>query len=91
MALRQEVERRSVPLLVVLARQPRWLVALAVTALFAGLLLLPTVPATLCLLVLLTFVCWLTFLSWPGLDRGARVVRVVAGVILLALGLSAVL
>ena len=90
MAVRQAVERRSAAVLVVLSAQPRWLVSLGVLALFAGLLLLPSVPAALCLLVLLGLIGWLTFLSWPGLDGRARALRVVVATGLLVLGLTAV-
>ena len=90
MSVRQAVEQRSVPVLLALSRQPRWLIALGAVALFAGLLLLPSVPAALCLLALLVVVGWLTFLSWPALDGGARLLRVVVAVGLLVLGLSSV-
>lgn len=88
MAVRQQVEQRSGPALVILGRQPRWRIASTVALLFAGLLLLPTPAAALCLVALLAFVSWLTFLSWPALDRRARTVRVVAALFLLLLGLS---
>lgn len=75
-SLRGAVERRSVPVLAVLARQPRVLPALAVAALFAGLLLLPPPGAAGCLVVLAGLLAWLGYLSWPALQPGARLVRV---------------
>lgn len=87
-ALRRAVERRSSPLLVVLSRQPRVLLALAAVALFAGLLLLPAVPAAACFAVLLGFVGWLCYLSWPALDGRARLVRVLVLLGLAVLGVQ---
>ena len=72
------------------AAQPRWLVALAVAAVFAGMLLLPPVPAALCLLALLGVVGWLSHLSWPCLDGRARALRLLVATGLLVLGLSAI-
>lgn len=75
-------------MLLVLGQQPRWLVALGAVALFAGLLLLPSVPAALCLIALLLVAGWLTFLSWPLLENRARGLRVGVLAGLLVLGLS---
>jgi hypothetical protein len=89
--LRTDVERRSAVLLVALSRLPRWLVAVLIMADFLGVLLLPTVPAALCLALLLAFLGWLGYLSWPSLDSRARRLRVLGGLVLLALGLQALL
>lgn len=91
MTLRPGVERRSAVLLVTLSRTPRWLVALVIMAVFLGVLLLPTVPAALCLALLLAFLSWLGYLSWPHLDPRARSLRVLAWLVLLAIGLQALL
>jgi len=89
MTVRHAVETRSAVLLVVLSRQPRWLVALVVAALLAGVLVLPAVPGAACLAVLLGLVAWLSYLSWPGLDSPARALRVLAWAALLAGGVAA--
>ena len=73
--LRRAVERRSGPVLVLLSRQHRAVVpVLSAVLLLLGLFLPP--PAGLpFLLVLLAFIGWLTYLSWPVLLPGARAVR----------------
>lgn len=63
--------------------------ALTGVALLAGVLLLPVVPAALCLVVLLGALGWLASLSWPALPPGGRVVRVLALLALLVIGVSA--
>jgi len=74
--LRGAVERRSAPLLTWLAVQPKALVPVGSIALLAGGFLAPTWLAVPLLAVLIALVGWLTYLSWPAIDRGARVVRV---------------
>lgn len=91
MSLRTDVERRSAVLLVALSRVPRWLVAVVIAAVFLGVLVLPVAAAAVCLVVLLGFLGWLAYLSWPGLDSRGRSLRVLALLVLLALGLQAML
>ncbi len=90
-AFRASVERRSAVLLAWLSLRPR----LLLPAVVLGLLLLSSFVApplsTVCLLVVLAVVGWLSYLSWPVLDAGARVLRVaVLGlfVVLVVLGLT---
>lgn len=89
--LRATVERRSAVLLVVLSRQPRWLLPLACAVLLAGVVFLPQAGAIACLVALLALVGWLSYLSWPAVDGRGRAVRVTSLVLLLVLGVQSVL
>jgi hypothetical protein len=87
MSVRLAVEKRSAPVLVLLSRQPRLAVPLASLLLLIGGFALPPALGVACLAVLLVFLAWLTYLSWPVLVGQARAVRaatitlvVVAGV-----------
>jgi hypothetical protein len=87
MSVRLAVEKRSAPVLVVLSRQPRLAVPLGSLLLLIGGFALPPFLGVACLAVLLVFLAWLTYLSWPVLVGQARAVRaatitlvVVAGV-----------
>jgi hypothetical protein len=75
MPVRHTVEKRSAPVLVVLSRQPRLAVPLASLLLLIGGFALPPAMGVACLAVLLTFLAWLTYLSWPVLIGQARAVR----------------
>ena len=90
-SLRAGVERRSAPLLVLLSRQPRWLLPLASALLLAGVLFLPAAGAVVCLVALLAVVGWLSYLSWPVADSRGRVVRVATLALLVVLGVQSVL
>ncbi|MBO3750385.1 hypothetical protein J5X84_30250 [Streptosporangiaceae bacterium NEAU-GS5] len=85
--VRQQVERRSGTLLVFLAQLPRWVLPVAVVLLLLGSLALPPALGALSAAVLLVFVCWLAYLSWPSLSPGAKLLRagVVVFVVLVAL------
>ena len=76
MPLRAAVEKRSAPVLVLLSHQHRAIVPLISVALLIGGLTLPVALAVVCLAVLLAFVGWLTYLSWPAIVGQARAVRV---------------
>lgn len=84
---RQRVERRSGTLLVFLAQLPRWVLPVAVVLLLLGALALPAALGALSAVVLLAFVCWLAYLSWPSLSPGAKLLRagVAIFVVLIAL------
>ena len=71
-----------------LARQPRWLVALVPVLLLLGVILLPPALATVCLVLLLAGLGWLAALAWPVLDGRSRALRVAALLLVLALGVS---
>ncbi len=73
--LRASVERRSAPVLLWLSSRPKVLLpALVVVLLIAGLAAPPTVGAPL-LVLLALLLLWLSYLSWPALDSGARALR----------------
>lgn len=74
-SLRRDVERRSGPVLVLLSHQNRAVVPVLSAALLLLGLFLPPPAGLPFLLLLLAFVGWLTFLSWPVLVPGARAVR----------------
>jgi hypothetical protein len=79
--LRRAVERRSTGLLTWLATRPRWVPFVLVLALLLGGLFAPPVIAAVCLLALLLALLWLTYLAWPRLDAGGRLVRLVVVVL----------
>jgi hypothetical protein len=87
MSLRAAVEKRSAPVLVLLSQQHRAVVPLVSVALLIGGLTLPVALGIVCLAVLIAFVGWLTYLSWPAIVGQARVVRVLTLLLLVvALG-----
>lgn len=73
--LRRTVERRSAPLLVWLTSRPRLLLPVASLLLLVGGLAAPPSVGVVLLLVLLAVVGWLSYLSWPAVEGGARVLR----------------
>jgi hypothetical protein len=77
MPLRPTVEKRSAPVLVLLSQQPRVLVPVLSLLLLIGGLALPPVAGVVCLALLLAFVGWLTYLSWPVVVGQARLLRFV--------------
>ena len=77
MSFRASVEKRSAPVLVLLSQKPRWLVPVLSLLLLVGGLALPPVFGALCLLLLLAFISWLTYLSWPVVVGNARLLRFV--------------
>ena len=84
--LRGAVERRSAPVLTWFTAQPKLLLPLVSLALLVGGFVAPVAIAVPMLLVLLAVVGWLTYLSWPVVQGGARVVRV-ATLLLLVLAI----
>jgi hypothetical protein len=74
--LRGAVERRSAPGLVWLSTRPKVLLPLVSLGLLVGGLAAPVAVGVPLLLVLLAVVGWLTYLSWPAVVGGGRVVRV---------------
>ena len=74
---RRAVERRSAPVLVWLRSKPTLLLPLVSVALLLGGLVAPPAIGVVLLLALLALVGWLTYLSWPVVQGGARIVRMV--------------
>ncbi len=75
--LRRAIETRSAAPLAWLVTRPRWLPFLLVLGLLLGGLFAPAPVAVALLAVLLLLLGWLTFLAWPKLPSGSRVVRLV--------------
>jgi hypothetical protein len=82
--LRRALERRSAVLLVFLRRLPRAVLPVTVAALVAGFLLGPPAVAIACLSVVIAFFGWLLFLSWPAISPGARLLRLVVLLVMVA-------
>ncbi len=69
------VAKKTGFLLYWLSQRPRWLLPIAVAALFLiGLLWVPWGAIALVLLVIL--ISWLNILSWPSLTTSGRIIRV---------------
>lgn len=84
-AVRRRVERASAPVLRWLTSRPKALLPLLSVALLIGGLAAPLVLAVPLLAVLVLLVAWLTYLSWPAVDRTGRLVRTVTVGVLAAL------
>lgn len=89
--LRAEVERRSRVAIVVLSRQPKWLLPVVTVLLLVGVVVLPPALALVCLVLVVGLVGWLAYLSWPVVDGRGRAVRVASLLLLLVLGAQSVL
>lgn len=84
---RQAVERRSAAPLALLYQLPRWALPIGLAVvLIAGLATGGVIGAVL-LLALAVFLGWLAYLSWPSLGGQARVLRVAAGLVLVAIAI----
>ena len=77
MSLRTSIESASRPLLVFLARLPRFVVPIAMVAVTVGGLMTQPPVSGLLVALLALFITWLVFLSWPALSRGNRISRIV--------------
>ena len=71
---RERIEHASLPALTWLSRLPRAIPFLAVLALMVAGILVPGWGWVLLALVLL-FLLWVGYLSWPTLDRTNRIMR----------------
>lgn len=81
-ALRAAVAERSRTPVVWLSRLPQFLVPALMVALLLVGLVAPLVVAVVALVVIIAFVGWLAFLSWPVLAPPQRGMRIVAIAIL---------
>ena len=79
--LRRAIERRSTGPLTWLATRPRWVPLVLVLALLLAGLLAPPAIGAVCLLALALGLLWLTYLAWPKLEMGGRLVRLLVVVI----------
>ena len=75
--LRARLEDVSRPLLVRLTALPKPAVPLASVVLFAVAVLAPAPVAAVALVLIGLFLVWLTFLAWPALGVGGRLIRLV--------------
>ncbi|MDA2802993.1 DUF6703 family protein [Nocardiopsis suaedae] len=84
--LRRRVEQVSAVPLVWLHQAPRWILPVAMAAVFITGLLLPGPLGGALLVALAAFIGWLAFLAWPNLRSGERLMRVVVVAGLAAMG-----
>ncbi|MFC7643958.1 DUF6703 family protein [Streptosporangium lutulentum] len=74
--MRKKVEQRSAAPLVFLFQLPRWIAPVALVILLLVGFAVPSFVGGLAALVVLGFVGWLAYMSWPSLGAGGRVMRV---------------
>ncbi len=86
--LRARLEDASRPLLVRLTRLPRQAVPLATVALFAVAVLAPAPVAVAALVVIGLFLLWLTFLAWPAIGVGGKLMRLAMVGLVVVLGVT---
>ncbi len=72
---RQRVEQLSRPALVRLTGMPKAAVPIATVALLAFGVIAPPAVGLVALALVALFVAWLTFLAWPAVGVGGRLVR----------------
>jgi hypothetical protein len=82
---RHGVERRSAPVLVLLTQAPRLVIMLAPLALFLLGVFLPLIPGLVVLGAFCLLTGWLAYLSWPGADARAKLIRIVMFAIVIAI------
>lgn len=88
---RVEIERRSAVVLVFASRQPKWLLGLVAAGLLAGVVFGTPLIAAVSLVVLVSALGWLSYLSWPITDAQGRVLRLAALALLVLLGARSIL
>lgn len=86
--LRTRLEVVSRPALVRLTALPRQAVPLVTVGLFAVAVLAPTPVAVVALVLIGLFLVWLTFLAWPALSVGGKVMRLVMVGLVVVLGVT---
>lgn len=86
--LRTRLESVSRPALVRLTRLPKPAVPVATVALFAIAVLAPAPVAVAALVVIGLFLLWLTFLAWPAVTTGGKLMRVAMIGLVVVLGLT---
>ncbi len=86
--LRARLEGASRPLLVRLTALPRQAIPLGTVALFAVAVLAPAPVAVVALVVIGLFLLWLTFLAWPAVGVGGKLMRVAMVGLVVVLGIT---
>jgi len=76
-SFRQSMERVSRPMLVRLTALPRLVVPLTTLALVAVGAFAPLPVALPAFAVVFLFIAWISYLSWPAITSGGKVIRVV--------------
>jgi hypothetical protein len=84
-SLRARVERASRPILVRLHAMPQMLVPLVTIVLLAVGVLAPLPVGLVALALVLLFVGWIAYLSWPVAGGGGRIWRILIVVLIVAL------
>jgi hypothetical protein len=84
-SLRARVERASRPILVRLHAMPQMLVPLLTIVLLAVGVLAPLPVGLVALALVLLFVGWIAYLSWPVASVGGRIWRILIVVLIVAL------
>ncbi|MDQ3086204.1 MAG: hypothetical protein M3Q67_05310, partial [Actinomycetota bacterium] len=79
---RDRLERRSLPVLLLLRRMPHWVLFLVVLGAVVGGLFLTGPLATALLGVVALFLGWLLLVAWPRLTEAQRLVRGLTVVVL---------
>ena len=74
-SLRRRVERASAPVLLWLSSRPKLVLPALVVLLLVGGLAAPGATGAALLALLCALLLWLSYLSWPALDSGARALR----------------
>jgi hypothetical protein len=85
---RADVARRSAPAAVLLTRQPKWLVVVAVAAVFIGGLALRGVLGAVLVLAVAGLLGWLAILRWDHTSPGGRLVRLFALIVLIGFAVT---
>jgi hypothetical protein len=83
--LRRAVERRSAPFLIVMHRLPRLILPLLMAVLFGIGVIVAGPLGIVALCLLLAFLGWLSYLSWPAVNARGRVIRLALLVLLVGL------
>jgi hypothetical protein len=84
-SLRARVERTSRPILLRLHAMPQMLVPLVTIVLLAVGVLAPLPVGLVALALVLLFVGWIAYLSWPVASVGGRIWRILIVVLIVAL------
>lgn len=88
MTLRRRLEVVSRPALVRLTALPKPVVPLASVVLLAVAVLAPAPVALAALVLIGLFLVWLTFLAWPAVGVGGRLMRLVMVGLVVVVGLT---
>ncbi len=80
--------RTSAAALLWLQGVPRWMIFVAMIAVACGAAFLPGWPGEILLLLIIGFLSWLAFMSWPKTEPTGRVLRVIVIGVLVAVAVT---